>query len=405
MSKLEELIQQLCPDGVEYKRLNTACEIFDGTHSTPDYKSEGVKFVSVENINNLYETKKYISFEDYSKYKVKPQVDDILMTRIGSIGVCTVIDRNEPLAYYVSLALLRPDTMVFNSKYLKYAIESLHGRKELRKRTLVNAVPIKVNKDDIGKITIPTPPMEVQREIVRILDQFTELTAELNTQLTAELTARKEQYEYYRDELLTFGSDVPMKALGDVCNVIAGGTPSKKNNDYWNDGTIRWLSSTVCKNQKTVNEITGYITEKGVFESSSKIMGKETTLVALVGATIGKVAFLPFEAAINQNIAGIYPKNVETLLPSYVYYACTTLYPKFLALTQGTKLAMANMSFVRALQIPLPPIEKQHRIVSILDRFDALCNDLISGLPAEIEARRKQYEYYRDKLLAFKEKS
>ena len=134
-------------------------------------------------------------------------------------------------------------------------------------------------------------------------------------------------------------------------------------------------------------------------------MGKETTLVALVGATIGKVAFLPFEAAINQNIAGIYPKNVETLLPSYVYYACTTLYPKFLALTQGTKLAMANMSFVRALQIPLPPIEKQHRIVSILDRFDALCNDLISGLPAEIEARRKQYEYYRDKLLAFKEKS
>ena len=140
MSRLEELIRELCPDGVEYKRLNTACEIFDGTHSTPDYKSEGVKFVSVENINNLYETKKYISFEDYSKYKVKPQVDDILMTRIGSIGVCTVVDRNEPLAYYVSLALLRPNTMVFNSKYLKYAIESLHGRKELRKRTLVNVL-------------------------------------------------------------------------------------------------------------------------------------------------------------------------------------------------------------------------------------------------------------------------
>ena len=94
MSKLEELIQQLCPDGAEYKRLNTACEIFDGTHSTPDYKSEGVKFVSVENINNLYETKKYISFEDYSKYKVKPQVDDILMTRIGSIGVLWWIGMN-----------------------------------------------------------------------------------------------------------------------------------------------------------------------------------------------------------------------------------------------------------------------------------------------------------------------
>ena len=211
MSRLEELIRELCPDGVEYKRLNTACEIFDGTHSTPDYKSEGVKFVSVENINNLYETKKYISFEDYSKYKVKPQVDDILMTRIGSIGVCTVVDRNEPLAYYVSLALLRPNTMVFNSKYLKYAIESLHGRKELRKRTLVNAVPIKVNKDDIGKITIPAPPMEVQQEIVRILDSFTELTAEL--------TARKKQYEYYRDELLTDNKNATWMTLGDIGNV------------------------------------------------------------------------------------------------------------------------------------------------------------------------------------------
>ena len=93
------------------------------------------------------------------------------------------------------------------------------------------------------------------------------------------------------------------------------------------------------------------------------------------------------------------------MIPSYVYYACTTLYPKFLALTQGTKLAMANMSFVRALQIPVPSIKEQRRIVSILDHFDALCNDLTSGLPAEIEARKKQYEYYRDKLLSFKVKT
>ena len=133
-------------------------------------------------------------------------------------------------------------------------------------------------------------------------------------------------------------------------------------------------------------------------------MKKDTTLIALVGATIGKVAFLPFDAAINQNVAGIYPKETKKIIPSYIYYICTTLYQNFINLSQG-KLAMANLSFVRSLIIPVPPLPEQQRIVDILDRFDALCNDLTSGLPAEIAARRKQYEYYRDKLLTFKEKS
>ena len=245
---------------------------------------------------------------------------------------------------------------------------------------------------------MPLPPLPVQQEIVRILDNFTELTAELQ----AELQARKKQYEYYRDLLLTFGDDVPMMALGDICTVQSGGTPSKANHEYWDNGTIKWLGSTVCQNQKTVDEVTNYISELGLKNSSSKLMKKETTLIALVGATIGKVAFLPFEAAINQNIAGIYPIDTSRINPSYVFYACSMLYSDFIGLSQG-KLAMANLSFVRGLKIPVPPLKEQERIVAILDRFDALCNDLTSGIPAEIEARQKQYEYYRDKLLSFKE--
>ena len=200
----DELIQKLCPNGVDKIKLNEICKIYDGTHSTPQYKESGVKFVSVENINDLYSTTKYISEEDFDKYKIKPQIGDVFMTRIGSIGICNVVDRDEKLAYYVSLALLRPNTAIINSRYLKYAIESIHGRKELRKRTLVNAVPIKINKDDIGKVQLPVPTLEVQREIVRILDNFTELTSEFTENLTSELTARKKQYEYYRDQLLTF---------------------------------------------------------------------------------------------------------------------------------------------------------------------------------------------------------
>ena len=192
MSKLDNLIAELCPQGVPYVVLNQICSIFDGTHQTPNYTESGIKFASVENIGNPYATQKFISQADYDKYKIKPQRNDVLMTRIGSVGVCAVIESDEPLAYYVSLALLRPDNQVILSRYLKYAIESSHGRKELRKRTLVNAVPIKINMGDIGKISIPVPPIEVQSEIVRILDNFTELTA------------RKQQYEYYRDKLLTF---------------------------------------------------------------------------------------------------------------------------------------------------------------------------------------------------------
>ena len=188
MSKLDDLIEELCPNGVNYVQLNQFSKIYDGTHNTPQYTNYGVKFVSVENINDLYNTSKYISEEDYEKYKIKPRVGDVLMTRIGSIGVCSVIERDEPLAYYVSLALIRPDTSIIDSRFLKYAIESLKGRKELRKRTLVNAVPIKVNKEDIGKIVLPVPPLEVQREIVHILDSFTLLTAELIAKLTDELT-------------------------------------------------------------------------------------------------------------------------------------------------------------------------------------------------------------------------
>lgn len=262
---------------------------------------------------------------------------------------------------------------------------------------------------------LPVPPLEVQREIVRILDNFTFLTAEL----AAELAARQKQYEYYRDLLLTFkpnestilnertneleiNAPVSWLKLGECCVVQSGGTPSKKNADYWLNGKIKWLSSSVCQNKKEVTNITGYITEEGLKHSSAKIMNKGTTLIALVGATIGKRAFLQYEAAINQNIAGIYPKNKNLLLPEYIYYISETLYEKFLGLTNG-KLAMANLSFVRNLEIPVPQLEQQQRIVGILDRFDALCNDITSGLPAEIEMRQKQYEYYRDKLLTFKE--
>ena len=201
---LESIIVS-CKNAQEIK-LNEICKIYDGTHQTPQYTNTGVKFVSVENIDALYNTEKYISAEDFEKYKAKPQIGDILMTRItaGIIGKCTVIDRDEPLAYYVSLALLRPNHDVLNSRYLKYYIESGYGRKELRRYILTDATPPKINKDAIGKVNILLPPLAEQERAVTILDRFDTLCNDLTSGLPAEIEARQKQYEYYRDKLLSF---------------------------------------------------------------------------------------------------------------------------------------------------------------------------------------------------------
>ena len=185
-------------------RLSDMAKIYDGTHSTPNYQENGIPFISVENISNIYGSNKYISKEDYMKYKIKPEINDVFMTRIGTIGKCSVFDKQVDLAYYVSLALIRPDTSIILPKYLKYVIESNIGKDELYKRTLVHAVPIKVNKDEIGKIVLPVPSIENQKKIIDKLDRFEKLTESISIGLPAEIELRRKQYEYYRNKLLSF---------------------------------------------------------------------------------------------------------------------------------------------------------------------------------------------------------
>lgn len=392
MTKLDELIQQLCPDGVKYYTLNTVCNVYDGTHKTPKYTDSGIKFASVENIADPYATEKYISISDYEKYKIKPQRNDLLMTRIGSIGVCTVLESDEPLAYYVSLALLRPNNNELNSRYLKYAIESLHCRKELRKRTLVNAVPIKINMGDIGKITLPVPPLPVQREIVRILDNFTELTEGLNRELAAELTARKQQYAYYRDKLLTFGdvrvevtSDVIRRTLGEVCKISAGGDAPE---DSMSKQKTEKYSVPIISNGIGENALYGYTDAPKVEEPAVTVAAR---------GTIGYAEYrdYPFYPIIRLLTA--IPKDSTVVNTKYLYYC---LQGKQYSVPMGG-IPQLTAPELKKVEIPIPSLDVQNRIVQVLDNFDAICIDLSSGLPAEIEARQKQYEYYRDKLLTF----
>ena len=174
-------------DSCEYVELGEICDCYDGTHQTPKYVDNGVPFVSVENIKNIYNTKKYISYVAFDEYKVKPQKGDLFMTRIGDIGTCAIIDSNEDLAYYVTLSLLRPNKKVLNSRFLKHMIESKYGKKELNKRILHTANPIKINLGDIPKIKLHLPPLPVQEYIVSILDKFDILVNDIKSGLPKEI--------------------------------------------------------------------------------------------------------------------------------------------------------------------------------------------------------------------------
>ena len=246
------------------------------------------------------------------------------------------------------------------------------------------------------KISIPCPEnpeksFQIQTEIVCILDKFTELTAEL--------TARKKQYNYYRDQLLSFEEgEVEWKTLDIVCYIASGGTPSTTKKEYWENGNIPWLKSESCNNQP-VHFAGNFITEQGLKNSSAKFLEKDTTLIALVGATIFKTAYLEFEATTNQNIASIKSKDSHFLSDKFVFYYITNLYNelKFKMRNYG----MLNLSTLKQFKIPIPHQAEQERIVAILDKFDALTNSITEGLPREIALRQQQYEYYRDLLLSF----
>ena len=196
---------------VEWRTLGEIAVIYDGTHKTPKYTASGVPFVSVQNIKNLYGTNNYISPEDFKTYKNKPRKHDLFMTRIGDVGTCAIVEDDRPLAYYVTLALIRINQQIAVPAFIRYLIESRFGKAELYKRTLIHAVPMKINLGEIGKVAVPIPcpdnpekSLAIQSEIVRILDKFDTLTNSITEGLPREIELRQKQYEYYRDLLFSF---------------------------------------------------------------------------------------------------------------------------------------------------------------------------------------------------------
>lgn len=394
MSRLEKLIRELCPDGVEYKTIKEiSTDIYRGSGiKRSDLTEEGVPCVRYGEIYTTYG----VWFENCVSHTVLENVPnpkyfehgDILFVITGE----SVEDIAKSTAYIGNERCLAGGDIVVvkhnqDPKYLSYALSTTDSRKQksagkVKSKVVHSSVPA------IQKIKIPVPPLEVQREIVQILDSFTSLTAELQ----AELQARKKQYEYYRDRLLDFEvhgggtSNIIWRSLADIAEI---GTGSCNTNEGLSSGKYPFF----VRSQEPLWKDEYQYDETAIITAGD-------------GVGVGKVYhYIEGKYALHQRAYRIHITSPQ-ILPKYYYHYMKATFLQYIQKTMyHGSVASIRRPMLNEFPVPVPSKEEQARIVSILDRFDTLCNDLSSGLPAEIEARQKQYEYYRDKLLTFKEKA
>lgn len=413
MSNLEELIERLCPDGVEYKTLGDVATISrGGNFQKKDFTEQGKPCIHYGQIYTRYglftdKTLTFINDECFAKQKYA-EPNDIIMAvtseNIEDICKCVAWLGSEKVAVSGHSAIIHHS---LEPKYLTYFFHSQHFFNQKRKLAHGTKV-MEVTPDTLKSIKLPVPPLEVQREIVRILDNFTFLT----TELAAELAARQKQYEYYRDLLLTFKPNestilnertnelelsgairwMKLGDIGSICmckRILKSETNQNGGIPFYKIGTFGKQADAYISNEKFIE-----------YKNRYKFPKKGDILISAAG-TIGRTVVYDGKPAYFQDSNIVWIDNDETrVLNTFLNYWYST--SPWVASAGGTISRLYNDNIAKA-PIPVPSLEVQQRIVGILDRFDTLCNDISSGLPAEIEMRQKQYEYYRDKLLTFKE--
>ena len=396
MTKIDELIRKLCPDGVEYKTLGEiAVDIYRGAGITRDQvTAEGTPCVRYGEIYTTYGVwfDKCVSHTDESKLLSKKYFEhgDILFAITGEsvddIAKCCAYIGHEKCLAGGDIVVLKHNQ---NPKYLSYALATTDARQQKSKGKVKSKV-VHSSVPAIREIKVPIPPIEIQHEIVRILDDYTENIVELQNQLTAEITARQKQYEFYRDKLLTFG-------------VLRGGTID-----------FRWRMLCEIADISTGNSNTNEAVEDGkypFFVRSQEPLRKNdfeydeaAIITAGDGVGVGKVYhYIEGKYALHQRAYRIHINTPEVVPKYYFHYMKAKFLPYIQKTMFQSSVASIRRPMLNAFPVPVPPLDVQNRIVNVLDNFEKICADLNIGLPAEIEARQKQYEYYRDKLLTFAE--
>lgn len=392
MTKLETLIRKLCSDGVVFVKLGDVLGYEQPTKyivKCKEYQDKGLPVLTAgqtfilgytDEQDGIFEASKenpVVIFDDFTTSF--HWVDFNFKVKSSAMKMLRVQSKKEVSFRFVYYAM----------KCIKYQTLE-HSRQWISK---------------YSQIEIPLPPIEVQTEIVRILDKFTSLEAELE----AELDCRKRQYEYYRDKLLSFenvgGQNVEWKKMCEVFDMRNGYTPSKAKSEYWEGGTIPWFRmEDIRVNGRKLSDSIQHITMEGV--KRGKLFPANSFILATT-ATIGEHALIIADSLANQRFTNLTVRKslTDKLLVDFIFHYMFIVDEWCKKNVNISGFASVDMKKFKNLMFPIPPLAEQERIVSILDRFESLTTSLTAGLPAEIAARRQQYEHYRDKLLTFKRKS
>lgn len=409
MKNLETLIQELCPDGVEFRTMEEVFEIRNGytpSKNNPDFWEGGtIPWFRMEDIRQngriLSDAIQHITPAAIKGKGLFP-ANSIIIATTATIGEhALVIADSLANQRFTNLTVRKSLSACLLPKFVFYYMFVID---EWCKKNVNAGNFASVDMKRFKKLDFPLPPIEVQTEIIRILDKFTSLEAELE----AELDCRKRQYEYYRDKLLSFdnvgGQEVEWKKMGEVGTFIRGkrfvrtdiveeGVPCIHYGDiYTYYGLTATKAKTYLKPEKA---------EKMKFASKNDVVivgAGENNMDIGVG-----VAWLSDEEVAIHDACYIFkskmnPRFVSHYLRGSNYHLQIKKY-----VCEGKICSISSKSIGRSL-IPVPSLQEQERIANILDRFESLTTSLQSGLPAEISARRQQYEHYRDKLLTFKRK-
>lgn len=389
MSKIEDLIKQYCPNGCEWKRLGDVYTRLRGTPITAGKMKE----IADENGDiRIFAGGKTV-INAFEKDIPKANITRIPAVLVQSRGVIDFVYYDKPFTFKNEMwAYTHKD--IVSVQYLHYILKN-NVRKFRDEASGMGSMP-QISLSVTEDFQIPVPPLPVQEEIVRILDSFTELEKELEK--------RKKQYEVYRDELLTFGDDVEWKLLKDVITDINTGlNPRKFFRVNTVDAKNYYVTIREMVDGKIVfSERTDRINDEAMRLCNNRSNLDENTVLFSGTGTIGRTVVLkekPTNWDIKEGVYAIHP-IVSKILPDYLGYILHASYvvSKYMSLAVGGTVNSVPMRELKNIEIPVPSLQEQQRIVEILDTFDTLTTDLTQGLPAEIKMRRRQYEYYMDYL-------
>lgn len=408
MSKIEEMINQLCPNGVEFKKLGDVAQFVRGNGMPrADLTEEGVGAIHYGQIYTHYGiwAKKTISFVDprTSVKLAKVEPGDLIITNtsenIEDVGKAVAWLGEQPIVTGGHATVIKHNQ---DPKFLSYWFQSESFFRQ-KKRLASGTKVIDVSANQLATVRVPVPPLEVQCEIVRVLDELARVEQVLEAELQAELEAREVQFAHSRDSLLRFDdARCEWRTLKEVAiDFGRGKSKHRPRNDsklfggpypFIQTGDVRRSTHLITEYSQTYNE-------RGL--AQSKLWPKGTICIT-IAANIAETGVLSFDACFPDSVIGMIVDSEETS-EYFVEYLLQSFKESLAAKGRGSAQENINLATFENERFPFPSLEEQHRIVDTLDSLGVAVNDLSIALSEELAARRQQYEYYRDRLLTFEE--